>query len=668
MLLSWGRSVYIFCFFVQCLFEHILHLTSSTDLSNSLLLFPIVDAVSKEALCNDKSEAKYYYSAGTDLSRWVIFLESGGGCWSVEDCNTRFETSPELMTSDLLPPSTEGRDILSRDREENPYWDYEHVLIPYCSSDLWLGMKSTTGDFHWHNDPTTNDFTFRGKTIFEAIIEDLMPLGLRNATHLLLAGSSAGGIGALNHGQWLRSRFTDVQLDLLVDSSWLIDFEGNLAKRLTQELEQMTDYRLSPACSDTVMFNYPCCVSAQCLLFSSYLPSDSRVFFIHSLYDIYMFRDTLQRLEESETSGGQDVVRLINNYGGWMNATHQMMKGLHHVSYFIPSCLQHVYLAVSSLWEEGQVLHNQAGDVYQADSLRFKHIVQSDYWHHLFVNNMSLNAALHWWQSSNRSRRIEIIDVCQGAQCNPTCPDQFEAIGVANSWPDGLQLAVSIIAITTSSLCVLIKLLLTWCHKRLEFKQLEYLVNRKQAVSRLPECGIGVSIACLHLTYAIETNTKDRHWTEQKKNGECVRTGLSDDSNIINNVSTYFNPGQLVAIMGPSGSGKTTLLDLLTQRRQQKGADGSLVVQHTMTRAVTSMTHLVYCCVQGEVFVNGMHFDTVRDWFVQNTGYVLQLATPYYDELTVRQTLTYTALMKLPRSMSLQTKFDRIEQVIAEVP
>ena len=59
--------------------------------------------------------------------------------------------------------------------------------------------------------------------------------------------------------------------------------------------------------------------------------------------------------------------------------------------------------------------------------------------------------------------------------------------------------------------------------------------------------------------------------------------------------------------------------------------------------------------------------DEAQDWYVANTGYVLQLATPYYEELTVRENITLAAQMRLPKSLSFEERFERVEQVMKEV-
>ena len=59
--------------------------------------------------------------------------------------------------------------------------------------------------------------------------------------------------------------------------------------------------------------------------------------------------------------------------------------------------------------------------------------------------------------------------------------------------------------------------------------------------------------------------------------------------------------------------------------------------------------------------------DKVHNWYVANTGYVLQLAAPYYEELTVRENLTLAARMRLPKTLSLSDKLDRVEKVMREV-
>ena len=59
--------------------------------------------------------------------------------------------------------------------------------------------------------------------------------------------------------------------------------------------------------------------------------------------------------------------------------------------------------------------------------------------------------------------------------------------------------------------------------------------------------------------------------------------------------------------------------------------------------------------------------ENIRERYTANTGYVLQLATPYYEELTVRENLTLAAEMKLPSSTEQEERFKRVEQVMQVV-
>lgn len=62
-----------------------------------------------------------------------------------------------------------------------------------------------------------------------------------------------------------------------------------------------------------------------------------------------------------------------------------------------------------------------------------------------------------------------------------------------------------------------------------------------------------------------------------------------------------------------------------------------------------------------------MGLGQVQDWYAHKIGYVLQLAVPYYEELTVRQNLFFAAHMRLPKKTSAAEKYERVEQIIAEV-
>ena len=67
------------------------------------------------------------------------------------------------------------------------------------------------------------------------------------------------------------------------------------------------------------------------------------------------------------------------------------------------------------------------------------------------------------------------------------------------------------------------------------------------------------------------------------------------------------------------------------------------------------------------MYINGVGLGQVQEWYARKIGYVLQLAVPYYEELTVRQNLFFAAHMRLPKETSAAQKYERVEQIIAQV-
>ncbi|KAJ2956478.1 hypothetical protein NQZ79_g7657 [Umbelopsis isabellina] len=108
---------------------------------------------------------------------------------------------------------------------------------------------------------------------------------------------------------------------------------------------------------------------------------------------------------------------------------------------------------------------------------------------------------------------------------------------------------------------------------------------------------------------------------------------------ILRSISGYLEPGKLLAIMGPSGAGKSSLLDILA-RKPKRGV------------------------ISGRILINGEV--PTRKQFKRISSYVDQEDT-LIGTLTVRETLMYSALLRLPRTIPLAIKQKRVEETIREL-
>ena len=325
----------------------------------------------RNGICNDNSRATFYIGSQNSM-KWIIFFESGGFCASFEDCNKRYlsKNSSMLMTSKMLPDKVTGRDLLSSSKSENPsFSEYTHVLVPYCSSDLWLGLKTNPKEpFHFVNDSSVDNFSFRGQTIFRSVFEDLLQqYNLSDAEEIILVGSSAGGIGILNNADWvlnhvIKLRSLSAKLFCIVDSSWFIDFRGSLQFKVRPGFTLFANIT-SSACLDYSQ-GHTCCSSASCMIARGYYPSSVPLLVVSSLYDVFMFGDVLRKLEgegKTMSDNSADFMSVVSMYGGAMNESLTSSDNqATNVSLFVPACFQHVYFCTSSLWDEDGVFPPEA--------------------------------------------------------------------------------------------------------------------------------------------------------------------------------------------------------------------------------------------------------------------------------------------------------------------
>ncbi|CAF1011653.1 unnamed protein product [Adineta ricciae] len=106
---------------------------------------------------------------------------------------------------------------------------------------------------------------------------------------------------------------------------------------------------------------------------------------------------------------------------------------------------------------------------------------------------------------------------------------------------------------------------------------------------------------------------------------------------LLDKLSGQIHPRQIVALMGPSGCGKTTLLNTLAGR------------------ALSGVT--------GNVWYNNQLYDRAMK---RKLAYVLQQDL-FFESLTVKQQLTYTALLRLPNHLSRKDKLAQVENIIDQL-
>ena len=143
-----------------------------------------------------------------DSDRLLIYLQEGGACWDSLSCLMTLNVDGFSQGDFDAFIGRRGRQgHFNRDDPSNPFADWNHVFVPYCSGDVHGGAnpEGPGGRIHM------------GARNMERFLERIL-LTFPHVRQVVLAGSSAGGVGAALNFDRVQRAFGEVPVLLLDDS------------------------------------------------------------------------------------------------------------------------------------------------------------------------------------------------------------------------------------------------------------------------------------------------------------------------------------------------------------------------------------------------------------------------------------------------------------------
>ena len=187
----------------------------------------------------------------------MIYLQGGGSCSSAI-CSANLTAEPRIPASGLFNPT-----------DESPVSSWSLVYVPYCDGSLHYGDKE-----HLDENPVRYHHGLRNLSAALDVAVAKFP----SAKRILLAGSSAGGLGTIYASQLVRVLYPKAQLFVWNDAGLGISTPDGSRSKLTRAEwgtldlipKSCTECRGSPHSTPVITWNLEQDKGLKVALFSAY--------------------------------------------------------------------------------------------------------------------------------------------------------------------------------------------------------------------------------------------------------------------------------------------------------------------------------------------------------------------------------------------------------------
>lgn len=177
-----------------------------------------------------RGEPFSFFVRNGDANKIVIDFIGGGACWDATSCATGSATFTDSLRG-LRNQLNEGAGgVYDTSRIDNPYRDWTHVLIPYC-----------TGDLHWGNaakqytDRSGQQFTIQHKgAVNTAAVLDWVKANYPQPPRVHVTGCSAGSYGSIFWAPYIQEQYRNAAISHFGDAGAGVMMNGFMNTAISQ--------------------------------------------------------------------------------------------------------------------------------------------------------------------------------------------------------------------------------------------------------------------------------------------------------------------------------------------------------------------------------------------------------------------------------------------------
>lgn len=165
------------------------------------------------AVCSDGSPYRFHVKPGAS-DKLLIFFNGGGACWSAETCDP--QAKRPIYVPRVAPPFNQPGDkgVFDDMRADNPLRGWSMVVATYCTGDVHIGARRVIYELGDRKIAIEHKGAVNAKAVLDWTFRSF-----RAPKSVLVAGSSAGAIGAAFYAGDVARRYRRARVAVLADGA-----------------------------------------------------------------------------------------------------------------------------------------------------------------------------------------------------------------------------------------------------------------------------------------------------------------------------------------------------------------------------------------------------------------------------------------------------------------